>query len=961
MTKIKRFVCLSLVYLQSNSTVMKKSKPLFYGCFAVLTTALFVLTGFSQIKLDDKLPFDPAVKIGHLPNGLIYYIRKNQKPEKKVQLRLVVNAGSVLEDADQQGLAHMMEHMNFNGSKHFPKNELVSYLQSIGVQFGADLNAYTSFDETVYILPLPSDDSEKLEKGFTIIEDWAGNALLDPIEINKERGVVLEESRLGKGANERMGKKYLPKLFNGSKYALRLPIGKDDTIKNFKPLTLKRFYKTWYRPDLQAVIVVGDIDPSLAEKLIIQHFGHFKNPQEERSRPALIPIPARTTSESMVLTDKEEPYTVLQVYNYLEKEKPIRNWADYRQTIVENLFSSIINQRLSELTQEANPPFLYGNTGFSPFLRGYRAFTSLALLGDKPAKDAIDALISTSEVVKKFGFLQSELDRAKSSLVNQTETAFKNKDKTESANYIQEYINNFLLGSPIPGIANRYDFIQQVLPGISLQEVNAIAKGMDTEQGKFVLLTAPDKNLAQLPDNKQLLNLLVAARQLPVKPYEEKVVAKLLMEKLPTPGKITAESANADLKTTDLTLSNGITITIKPTDFRNDEIKMDSWRLGGSRKYGLDNRENAENAASIVQSMGVMNFTPIDLQKFLAGKTVEVQPYINPYDEGIQGNCSVKDFETYLQLVNLYFTSSRRDEKLFQSFITTQKSFVKNILSNPVAYFEDTLSKIEFASSPWAEAIPKPADFDKIKLDSALAVYNAIYGNAYGIHFTFVGNIDIEKAKPLFETYLGSLPSIQKENKFVDVGLRPVKGIVEATIKRGSEKKSQVNIVFNGEAPYSQQEGLKLKVLVEVLNIKILEQLREEMSGIYNGGLRGSLDKRPYNHYAIVLSFPCGPENVDKLTKAAFEIIKNAQEKGIEQKDLDKVKETLKKQDQDRIKQNDHWLDELSSAWIEQDDPTWILTYSKNLDTLTIQDIQQAAKKYFDMKNYIKAVLDPEK
>lgn len=916
---------------------------------------------FSQFKLTDKIPVDPNVKVGKLPNGLVYYIRKNVKPEKKVELRLVVNAGSVLEDSSQQGLAHFMEHMNFNGSEHFPKNELVSYLQSIGVKFGADLNAYTGFDETVYILPLPTDDRKKVEQGFTILEDWAGNALLDTTEINKERGVVLEESRLGKGAGERMRNKYLPELFNGSKYAQRLPIGVDDTLKYFKSETLRRFYTTWYRPNLEAVIVVGDIDPAYAQQEIVKHFTHFKNPSKEETRPSVIPIPERTVSKAMVLTDKEQTNTILQIFNYVEKAKPVGTWADYRQSVIEGLFNAIINDRLNELTQQANPPFIFGNTSFNPFLRGYRAFTSFAFLGEKPAKDAVDALVSTTESVKKFGFLQTELDRAKSNLLNDAEKAFKDKDKTESARLVQEYITNYLSGTPIPGVANRYEFMKQVLPAITLQEVNAVAAKMDSKQGKFVLLLAPESSTAKLPSNDELLTMLTAAQQLPVKPYEEKAIAKSLIDKLPTPGKIVEEKSNTTLGTTDLKLSNGITITIKSTNFKNDEIQMDAWRYGGSRNYPLDDKQNAENAANLVQAMGVKDLSPTDLQKFLAGKTISVQPYINELEDGIQGNSSVKDFETFLQLIYLYFTQPRKDEQLFSAFVSSQKSFVQNMRANPFAYFSDTVTKIEYNNNPWAGGIPKAEDYDKINLDKAFTIYKNIYGNAYGMHFTFVGNVDVSKAKPLLQQYLASLPAQQKENKFTDVGLRPVKGVVEATVVKGNAPKSLVNIIFTGEATYSKDDALKLGVLTEVLNIKIIEQLREAMSGIYGGGMRGSLIKRPYNHYAVSISFPCGPENVDTLSHALFTILKDAQEKGIEQKDLDKVKVNLKEQNAVDLKTNDHWLSELSNAWIEQENPQWIFDYIKSVDAITTEDLHNAAKKYLNMQNYIKAVLLPEK
>ena len=404
-----------------------------------------------------------------------------------------------------------------------------------------------------------------------------------------------------------------------------------------------------------------------------------------------------------------------------------------------------------------------------------------------------------------------------------------------------------------------------------------------------------------------------------------------------------------------------MSVTIKPTEFKNDDIQLDAWRLGGSYNYSLTDKQNAENAANVVQTMGVGNFTPTNLEKFLSGKTVNVQPYINPTEEGIQGNTSVKDLETFFQLIHLYLTQPRKDETLFQAFIAQEKGFIQNMKANPFNYFADTLSKIEYGNNPWAGGIPDASDFDKIKMERALAIYKEIYSNAYGLHFTLVGNIDINKIKPLLEKYIASLPAKEKENKFTDVGLRPVKGIVEATIAQGTAKQSQVNVIFTGDAVYSKDENLIIKALTEVLNIKIIEQLREEMSGIYTGGMGGGISKRPNNEYNITVRFPCVPENVDKLTKALFALIKDAQEKGIEQKDLDKVKETMKKHYQDQLKQNDYWLEGLSSAWINGEDAAWIVDYSKRVDAISVQQLQDAAKKYFNFSNYIKAVLNPEK
>ena len=395
--------------------------------FNVVILFIFSYQGFAQFKLDQPIPVDPNVKMGKLANGLTYYIRKNTQPSKKVELRLAVNAGAVLEDEDQRGLAHFMEHMSFNGSKHFPKNELVNYLQKVGVKFGADLNAYTSFDETVYILPISTDDPKVVEQGFTVIEDWAGNNLLDKSEIEKERGVVLEESRLNKGAQRRMRDKYFPRLFNGSKYAERLPIGSDSILRNFKPEVLQRFYKQWYRPNLMAVIVVGDIDPVVAEQKIKAHFGGFTNPANAKARPAIIPIKERTKPEAMVLTDEEATNTILQVFNFIRPAKKIKTWADYRESVVDELINNMINQRLQELTQKENPPFVAGFAGKQSFIRGYEAFFTAAILGNNTTEEATTALFGETERARLYGFLSTEVDRAKAAMMNAVRTGLQRK------------------------------------------------------------------------------------------------------------------------------------------------------------------------------------------------------------------------------------------------------------------------------------------------------------------------------------------------------------------------------------------------------------------------------------------------------------------------------------------------------------------------------------------------------
>lgn len=925
-----------------------------------LVAGFFCIHAFSQYKTSDAVPVDPAVKVGKLSNGLTYYIRKNVKPEKKVELRLAVNAGSVLENDNQRGLAHFMEHMGFNGSKHFPKNELVDFLQKSGVKFGADLNAYTSFDETVYILPIPTEDPGMVEKGFTVLEDWAFNNLFDKSEIEKERGVVLEESRLSKGSFERMSRQYFPKLFNGSKYGERLPIGKDEILKTFKPETLKSFYKNWYRPDLMAVIVVGDIDPAEAEKMIKSHFEKFKNPANAAPRPAIIPIKQRIKPEAIVVTDEEMTNTVVQIYNFVKPAHKIKTWGDFRKMVIENLVSSLINQRLSELTQKENPPFLFANTGYSQFLRGYSSFNSFAVLSQGSVEEAINALMEETNRARQFGFLQTELDRAKASLLNGTEKALKEKDKSESGQIVSQYVSNYLNGTPVPGVENRYNFIKETLPTITLQEINDLAKKMPSTTNAFTMVQAPAAAKDKLPDNNTLLKTVVAATNMPVKAYEEAAVASVLLDKEPSPGKISAETKNEKLGTTDLTLGNGVTISIKPTELKNDEIILDAWRWGGYHKYELPDKENATNAAIIVQQMGVKDMSPTDLRKFMAGKTFSVTPYINPDEEGIEGRSSVKDFETFLQLLHLYLTQPRKDESLFRSYISKQKGSLEFLRKDPEMSYEDTLQKIAYNNNPWMDVIPKPEDYDKVNLVRSFAIYKEIFGNAYGMHFTFVGNIDADQAKPLLEKYLGSLPAAQKENTYKDVGARLVQGSTEAIIKRGKESQAMINLLFEGETEYNRDNRLQLAALLEVLNIRIIEKLREDMSGMYGGGLNGSVSKRPYEHYSIRATVPCGPENVEKLTNALLDIIKTAQEKGIEQKDLDKVKETWRKQYHVKLQSNDYWLDNLSNAFINQDDPENILDYEQKINSITVEDLQKIAKKFLTLNNMVKSVMYPE-
>lgn len=919
------------------------------------------LVASAQLNLAEPLPLDPKVKVGKLDNGLTYYIRQNKKPEQKVELRLVVNAGSINEDDDQQGLAHMAEHMAFNGTKNFKKNDIVSFLQDIGVGFGNDLNAYTSFDETVYILPIPTSKPGNLEKGFQVLEDWAHNVTYLDDDIEGERAIILEESRLGKGANDRMFRKIFPKLFAESKYADRLPIGVDSIIKNFKYDAIRRFYRDWYRPDLMAVVVVGDIEPEKAEEMVRKHFSSLKTPANPRKRE-LAPLPPYKNSDAIVVTDKEATSYTFSVNYPAVAVKPSATIGDYRNDLVQQLFTSLMNQRLQELTQKENPPFIFASASFSSFARGHEAFNAFGSTGTGDVNKGLNALADEVERVKRYGFTPAELDRAKKNMLAFYERTYNNRDKTESGNYVQEYINHFLEQEPAPGIEKEFEYVKAIMPAITIDEVNAVAKKLKEEKNPLVYVAGPDpKANEKLPEPKELLAILDAKPAADIKPYEEKAVQTTLLASAPRAGKVVATTTNAKSGSKELKLSNGITVTLKPTDFKNDQIIMGATRDGGKNNYGIEDKYNAEYATAIVGAMGVGDFSPTDLKKALAGKTVTVNPVFSGTSEGVRGNSTVKDLETMLQLTHLYFTQPRKDTALFKSFVQRNKSQFAMLSANPQAAFIDTMYKTLFMNNPLAPvAVPKSEYYDKINLDRSLAIYRERFGDASGMHFVFVGSFKESDVIPLIEKYIASLPATGKKFSYKDNKVRTVSGKQQLTVNRGKEQKSLILAFYAGEIPYSEDLELKTQAMSEVLNIRIIEELREKIQGIYGGGTFASLEKVPYGNYNFVLQLPCGPEKVDTLLKSVKKEFELMAKNGPSAEYLDKVKKQWLESHKTQIKDNGAWLEELLSVQSRGSDISRFLEYEKYVNALTPKDVQQAANLVLNGKNQFFAVLMPE-
>jgi zinc protease len=904
------------------------------------------------------LPVDAAVLIGKLSNGLTYYIRHNEQPQNRAELYLVNKAGSVLETDAQQGLAHFTEHMAFNGTRDFPKNELVNYLQKSGVKFGADLNAYTSFDETVYQLPLPTDSAAVFEKGFNILANWAGYVTFDPTDIDKERGVVLEEERLrGKNAQERLSLQTLPVLLNNSRYANRLPIGKEDILKTFSAATIKSFYADWYRPDLQAVIAVGDFDVKRVEALIKANFSGLKNPIVKKPRPEYNVTPTPGTVVK-IATDKEFPYTLAQII-VKHPQTVVRTTTSYMQSVRTSLFNFMLNQRLGELQQKAEPPFLYARTSYGPLIGNQDAFSSVLVSKPDGLQTAVKAVVAETERARKFGFTLTELERAKQQSLVGIQNAYYEKNKTNSANYVREYQLNFLKGEAIPGIDFEYNFYASNISKITLSEMNALAGQFISDQNRVIIVEGADKDKDKLPDEKTILGWINTAGN-NISAYVDNVTSKPLIDKAPEGSKVVTEVNDEAVGITTLTLSNGLKVILKPTEFKNDQILINGYSFGGTSIASDNDYTSATFGASIVGSSGISEFNQGQLDKMLAGKNANVSPYISDITQGIRASTSPRDLETALQLIYLYFTKPRKDADIWNGTISQTKALLANRTLDPQSVYQDTLSAVLTNNSIRGGATTIER-LNKADLDKAFNFYKDRFSDASGFTFVVVGNFNPILIKPYLETYLGALPSSNKKETFKNLRMHPAPGQTTKTVYKGIDDKASVQMIYSGDYVFNDANNIQMDALEEVLNIKLVERLREQESGIYAPGIRASYAKNPEGRYTITINFTCAAANVDKLIAATLDEIGKIKQTGAQPLDIQKFVAEEARSTQVQMKQNVAWMGYLASTSQNEQNPDEILSHVKNLDQVTVQSTKDAANKYLNNNNLAKVILMPEK
>ncbi|HVP56472.1 MAG TPA: insulinase family protein [bacterium] len=922
----------------------------------MLSVGLAMPAGAQTFAPTDSLPFDKNVKTGTLANGLKYYIRVNHKPEKRALLRLVVNAGSILEGDDERGFAHFVEHMAFDGTKNFPKKALTNYLESIGMRFGPELNAYTSFDETVYMLEVPTDSAGVIDKAIEILADWAQNVSFDDDEIDKERGVVIEEWRQGQGAGMRILQKELPVILKDSKYASRIPIGTKEVIESFSHQALRDFYKTWYRPDLMAVVAVGDFDPQRIEALIGDRFSPMQLSASRKPRE-VFPVPDQDQFLSVVATDPEMPQTVIALYHRLNME-PRRTVAGYKAILIEDLYNRMLGARLLELTQRADPPFTYATSSKARFIRAKQFYQLSATAREDGILLGLESLVVSAERVRRYGFTATELERQKDQLLRSFEKAYSEKDKTESSIWASKYVAAYLYNDPIPGIENTYQLAKQLVPEITLDDVNHLADQWTSDKNSVLVLQAPQKPGLVVPSEQQLLAAVADAKAKDIKPYEDKVSQEPLVQQPPAPGKVTSEQVNANLGLTEWTLANGVRVLLKPTDFKNDDIQIWGYSPGGTSLASDSAFISAASAATVVGQSGVGRFDFIELRKRLSGKIANVSPDIDELIENLRGSASPKDVETMFQLVYLYFVAARLDSSAYLSYKSRMEPYLKNRGASPDAAFEDTISATLTQYHP-RRPLWNLGTLAKMDLGTCYNFYRDRFADASDFTFILVGAFDLEHIRPLVETYLGGLPSIRRNETWRDVGVRFPAGIIKKDVRKGLEPRSRVSLTFAGPASWSLQSNYDLGAMGDALRIKLREAIREDQSGSYDIDLTASSWKLPYEGYNVTIDFGCDPKRVDELVGDVFAQIDSLAAAPLPESYITKVKETERRELEVELKQNGYWL---SSLWfydfykLDKDD---ILKAPERIDGLTAQAIQAAAKTYLRRDNYVQVVLDP--
>lgn len=925
--------------------------------FCVLSKAALGLA-FALVSLTlsaQQIPLAKNVHMGKLDNGLTYYIQNNNTPADHVELYLVNNVGSLLEDDDQQGLAHFMEHMNFNGTRKYPKNELVNVLEKAGIRFGADLNALTGFNETFYKLPVSTKDPSMIEKGLGILREWAHEATIDPSEVDSERGVILEEGRLRKGVNDRMSKTYFPMLLNHSRYVNRFPIGLDQVIENAPASLIRRFYADWYRPNLQAIIVVGSVNVSETEKKIKSIFGDLRNPAKERKRP-VFDVPLANKNQYLAVTDPEYAGLGIQIY-FKRNKRPIISIEDYENEIVSVLMDRMISaRRRAYVSERSQPSFLSMGLSRDKFLGNLETLNFTMDLKMGKLEEGFKQAYTLLARIRKYGFTEQDLITAKEQL--RRDLVHKKTNNTySSANLAAELQNNFLYQTPVPDVEWELSALDEIFPHITNEKINERIGFYTAAENRDILVLANENLKKSIPTEEEILTWMHDVDQESLSPFVDYIIETNLLEGEPKAGHVIQTNNMSGI--TELILSNGVKVIVKPTNYKMNEVSVGAFAPGGTSLYSDREYFNAINALPLVNSFGYGRFNPEALNKALQGKNIAINTTLDQRILTMNGRADSADLKDALQLIHLMFTAPRKDEVLFTNILSRSKETFRQRYSTPGNVFADSIAYV--IGNYHYRALPTTVDrIDSIKLDEVYRIYKERFEDASAFTFVFVGAVDMDKFVPLLETYLGSLPSQGKNEKPNNIeGMHVPRGVVEKRIYAGQENASQVRMVLSGDFEYSPSNIVSLKALSEILQMRILANLRENLGKVYSPSVQVVYNKVPKNRYAFFVTFGCAPQYADELVglvQKEFETLKNT---GVTTDELKKFKAAYANSAQKALSTNEFWKNYIMSA-LQNNDPMDVNATAKLVEQLDLTTIKGAANRYMVQNNLLKFILFPK-
>ena len=928
---------------------------IFVASIALLCTALVSMAQQPQMP---PIPTDPNVRIGKLENGLTYYIRHNELPEKRADFYIAQKVGSILEEDNQRGLAHFLEHMCFNGTTNFPGKGIINWLETIGVKFGQNLNAYTSIDETVYnINNVPVIRDGIVDSCLLILHDWANDLTLAETEIDNERGVIHEEWRTGQGAMMRMYEQALPKAFEGSKYGHRLPIGTIEVIDNFPYKALRDYYEAWYRPDQQGIVVVGDIDVDKVEAKIKELFSPIEMPANAPERKYEV-VPDNKEPIITIAKDKEQPSTMIYIWH---KHPATPNEAKGNigymvQGYMYYMISNMMHARLEELRQGANPPFIHAAAGNNDFLlaKTTEAFAGMAVSKDDGIPTAISALVREIERARKFGFTASEYSRAKADYLRGLESAYNERDKMKNNEYVQEYVRHFIDNEPIPGIETEYALMNQLAPNIPVEAINSILPQLIKDENIVINIFGPDKEGMVYPTEAEILDILKKTKAEEITAYEDKVSDEPLLKEIPKAGKIVKTEAGP-FGSTALTLSNGVRVVIKNTDFKADEIRMTAFSPGGTSLFDTKEAIQLRMLNSVAGLGGLGNFSNVDLEKVLAGKKVGISTSVSGLTERVNGSCSPKDFETLMQLVYLSFTAPRMDNDAFESFKQRTKASLANQEANPNTALSDTLNHEMYGDHPLAMRF-KAEMVDQIDYKRIMEMYMDRFKEAGDFTFMFVGNINLDEVKPLIETYLGGLPTINRKENFKDIKMDIRKGAHKNVFEKQMEtpKATVINII-SGNCKFNPKNYLLMSMLSQTMNMVYLETIREKEGASYGVSAGGQMNCYPKEEAVFQIYFDTDPAKREKMEQIVMAEMQKVAKEGPKPEHLAKVKEFMLKQYTEQIKENGYWLNRLLDYYFNKVDMN--TGYEKLVNEITVKDVQKFTKALLKQGNIIEVTM----